>query len=356
MGYWRKVRGFLFSTRYLPFWVAAVVFLITRLAIRFPQRTDEWYSHGAYPVIATILSFFSQFIPFSLWDVFWTGFVFAAIIVILLLIIRKIRFTPTLLKTLQFLAILYSYFYLVWGFNYFRPSIDNRLHFTEAKLPDSLFVETLDNLIAQTNASWMEMDSMKKKNVNRAVEASYKANSAFLQIDCPNGYRRPKTMLYSGLFAKSGVSGYFGPFFNEIQINGKLLPTEYPFVLAHEKAHQFGMARESEANFCAYVVCSTSENPYLRYSANFNLIQYFLVDALPLKNYRDYVKKLRPEVIADIRAEQKYWRAMRNEKLDRIQTAANDAYLKSNNIKQGTFNYNQVVDLILRWYAQKEKR
>lgn len=60
-------------------------------------------------------------------------------------------------------------------------------------------------------------------------------------------------------------------------------------------------------------------------------------------------------MIADIRAEQKYWRAMRNEKLDRIQTAANDAYLKSNNIKQGTLNYNQVVELVLRWYAQKDK-
>jgi len=355
MSYWRKVRGFLFPTRYLVFWVAAAVFLITRLAIRFPHLTDDWYSHGLYPVIATVLSFFSHFVPFSLWDIFWTAFVLAAIVVILLLIFRKIRFTPTLLKSLQFLAILYSYFYLVWGFNYFRPSIDNRLHFPTGKLPDSLFIKTLDTLIAQTNASWMEMDSLKKTDVNAAVEASYKANSDFLQIAWPNGYRRPKTMLYSGLFAKSGVSGYFGPFFNEVHINGKLLPTEYPFVLAHEKAHQFGMARESEANFCAYVVCSTSPNPWLRYSANFNLIQYFLVDALPLKNYRDYVKKLRPEVIADIRAEQKYWQAMRNEKLDRIQTAANDAYLKSNNIKQGTLNYNQVVELVLRWYEQKEK-
>lgn len=236
MSYWQKVRGFLFPTRYLPFWVAAVVFLITRLAIRFPQLTDRWYSHGLYPVIASMLSFFSRFIPFSLWDVFWTAFVLSAIVVILLLIFRKIRFTPTLLKTLQFLAILYSYFYLVWGFNYFRPSIDNRLHFSTAKLPDSLFVETLDTLIAQTNASWIEMDSMRKGDVNRAVEASYKAHSAFLQINYPNGYRRPKTMLYSGLFAKSGVSGYFGPFFNEVHTNGKLLPTEYPFVLAHEKA------------------------------------------------------------------------------------------------------------------------
>ena len=355
MSYWQKVRRFLFSTRFLPFGLAFIIFLITRLAIRFPELTDQIYSHGLYPVIAGILSFFSHYLPFSLWDIFWTTFVLTIIILIFLLIFRKIKFVPTLLKTFQVLAILYSYFYIVWGFNYFRPSIDARLDFPTGKLPNSLFVETLDTLIAKTNASWVAMDSMKKTEMNKAIEASYKANSAFLQIAYPNGYRRPKTMIYSGLFAKSGVSGYFGPFFNEIQINGKLLPTEYPFVLAHEKAHQLGMARESEANFCAYVVCSTSGNPYLRYSANFNLIQYFLGDALPLKNYRDYVKKLRPEVIVDLRTEQKYWLSLRNEKMDRIQTAANDAYLKSNNIKQGTLNYNQVVELVLRWYAEKEK-
>ena len=355
MSFWQKVKNVLLSKRLLPFGIAITVFLITRLAIRFPELTDRLYSHGLYPAIATVFSSFSHLLPFSLWDIFWTVFVISIVGVILLLLFRKIRFAPTLLRTLQILAILYSYFYVVWGFNYFRPSLENRLNLPTDQLPDSLFIETLDTLIEQTNASWVAMDSMKKAEINTAVEASYKANAAFLQVAYPNGFRRPKTMLYSDLFAKSGVSGYFGPFFNEIQINGKLLPTEYPFVLAHEKAHQFGMARESEANFCAYVVCSTSPNPYLRYSANFNLIQYFLMDAQPLKNYRDYVKKLRPEVIADIRVEYKYWQALRNEKLDRLQTAANNAYLKSNNIKQGTLNYNQVVELVLRWYQKKEK-
>lgn len=355
MRFWQKVKKFLFSKRFLPFSVAIVVYLLTRLALHFPDGTDRWYSHEIYPVIATAFSSLSRLVPFSLWDLFWTGFVLLAFVVLVLLIFRKIRWKPTLRRTAQLLAILYSLFYIAWGFNYFRPSLVQRLHFPETQLPDSLFVETLDTLIAQTNASWVAMDSLNKEKINEAVEKSYRANAAFLKITYPNGYRRPKTMLYSGLFAKSGVSGYFGPFFNEVQINGKVLPTEYPFVLAHEKAHQFGMARESEANFCAYVVCSTSPNPYLRYSANFNLIQYFLVDALPLKNYRDYVKKLKPEVIADIRAERKYWLAMRNEKLDRIQTAANNAYLKSNHIKQGTLNYNQVVELVLRWYEEKEK-
>ena len=42
--------------------------------------------------------------------------------------------------------------------------------------------------------------------------------------------------------------------------------------------------------------------------------------------------------------------ALRNETLDRAQTTANNAYLKSNKIHEGVMNYNSVVKLTLEWY------
>jgi hypothetical protein len=33
-----------------------------------------------------------------------------------------------------------------------------------------------------------------------------------------------------------------------------------------------------------------------------------------------------------------------------MQTAANNSYLKANNIEKGVKNYNQVVSLVLSWY------
>ena len=54
--------------------------------------------------------------------------------------------------------------------------------------------------------------------------------------------------------------------------------------------------------------------------------------------------------MADIMAQRNHWMALRNETLDRAQTTANNAYLKTNKIHEGVMNYNSVVKLTLEWY------
>ena len=90
-------------------------------------------------------------------------------------------------------------------------------------------------------------------------------------------------MIFSSFYSKMGLSGYFGPFFNEIHVNHYLLPLDYPFVLAHEKAHQFGITSEAEANLVAFVICVRSDDQRLRYSGYQSLLLYFLRDASHLE-------------------------------------------------------------------------
>jgi hypothetical protein len=156
--------------------------------------------------------------------------------------------------------------------------------------------------------------------------------------------------MFSSFFAKSGVSGYFGPFFNEVHLNYYLLPMEYPYVLAHEKAHQFGITNEAEANLVAFIICSTSDDKRLQYSGNVNLLLYFLSDGSQLKDIRDYIHKIDRRVIMDLRFQRRHWQGLRNQTLDDVQTAANNAYLKTNNIEEGVKNYNQVVTLVISYY------
>jgi hypothetical protein len=157
-------------------------------------------------------------------------------------------------------------------------------------------------------------------------------------------------MIFSLFFAKLGVSGYFGPFFNEIHLNSKLLPMDYPFVLSHEKAHQFGVTSEAEANFVAFVICINSEDQKLKYSGCESLLLYFLKDATHRKDYHEIFDKIDKRVIADLRSRQKYYLGLQNEGMSDMQTAANNAYLKVNNIEKGVKNYDQVVSLVLGWY------
>ena len=129
---------------------------------------------------------------------------------------------------------------------------------------------------------------------------------------------------------------------------------DYPFVLAHEKAHQFGITSEAEANFTAFVICVKSDDRRLKYSGYLSLLLYFLRDVSHLAGYKDLINKVDKKVISDIRFRQKYYQERENQKISEIQTEANDVYLKVNKIKKGVRNYNEVVSLVLDWYYNSE--
>ena len=333
-----------------PFFLAVLVFLSTRLAIRNSGTVEHYYSAEIYPVLARLLSFFSNLIPFSLWDVFWILIILLIISGLVLVIIKKIKFGWYSLRILQTIAILYSIFYLVWGYNYFRPKIQERLDWKIPASDEQVFRSVLDTIINKTNINYIPVSSSDFQEIDKLVEDSYRLHSRELGIIYPNGSRRPKRMIFSMLYGEMGLSGYFGPFFNEIHVNGYLLPMDYPFLLGHEKAHQFGITSEAEANLIAYVICVTSKDQRLRYSGYQSLLLYFLRDASHMKDYKDYLNKIDSPVLKDLQYRQKYYEGMLNNTLSDMQTAANNSYLKANNIEKGVKNYNQVVSLVLSWY------
>ena len=99
-------------------------------------------------------------------------------------------------------------------------------------------------------------------------------------------------MLFNELYSSVGVLGFIGPFFCETQINAELLPTQVPFVYAHEYSHLLGVSNEDEANFWAYTVCVNSDVPEIRYSGYFSLLPYVLSNAdrvLSGEDYRDFI-------------------------------------------------------------------
>ncbi len=336
-----------------PFILAALVFGSVRFAVHHSRLVEFYYSAGIYPSIAKAFSGLSNWFPFSLWDTFWAVFVLFIITGFILVIFRKMKLSSYALRVIQLLAVLYAFFYLVWGFNYFRPKIEIRTGWESSQANEKFFRAIFDSIIVHTNLNYTSITPSDYLAVDNLIEESYAKNSVELGIPYPNGTRRPKTMLFSSFFAKSGVSGYFGPFFNEIHLNYYLLPMEYPYVLAHEKAHQFGITNEAEANLAAFIVCITSGDRRLQYSGYVNLLVYFISDAVRIKDVKDFIRKIDKPVIHDLRFQRTHWHGLQNKMLDQVQTAANNAYLKTNNIEEGVKNYNQVVSLVIGWYHNK---
>lgn len=327
--------------------LALVVFGMTRLLIRFPFIAEHYYSRKIYPLLATFISFISNWVPFSLDDVFYFLLIITGILLVVLLIIRKLSVKSAGLIVLNVLAAVYVSFYLFWGFNYFRADINSRLEI-ESRISDTEeFMTVFTNLVEATNKSYSSFDNFDEAEAARLIEDSYRQLAPVLKIDYPAGQRRAKHITLSGFFAQAGISGYFGPFFNEVHLNSKLLPVEYPFVLAHEKAHQFGITGEAEANFYAWLVCSNSNSKQLQYSANLIAVRYFMNHGYRLDGFREVVSKLDERVIQDIRKIQQHWMSLRNEKVEAVAAKVNDAYLKSNQVEKGIRDYTGIVKHIM---------
>jgi hypothetical protein len=351
-----KILRFPISKKGLPFTCALSVLIIIELSSLNPWAIEKIYSKGFYIIVANIASFVSRLVPFSLWDITWIALLLILLTGIFLVIFRKLKPGKFILYLLQTVALMYTFFYLLWGLNYFRPPAEARIGMERVNNNPELFAKVLEEIIIQANNNYSPPGHPDKLSIDKAVEESYRANAEDIGIIYSGGYRRPKEITLSTLFASSGVSGYFGPFFNEIHVNKILLHTEYPFVLAHEKAHQFGITSEAEANLYAFIVCSRSSDQRLRYSAYITILQYFMYEAQHLEDYKEFVAKIDKRVIEDIKKERENWMQYHNKTIDRIQTAANDAYLKSNKIEEGVKNYNRVVSLVMGLYITENAR
>ena len=78
----------------------------------------------------------------------------------------------------------------------------------------------------------------------------------------------------TSFFSRLGIRGLYFPYFGEITVNSEMPPYNIPFTAAHEMAHRYGVAREGEAGFLAFLVCVKSQEPYIRYSGCLSAYEY----------------------------------------------------------------------------------
>ncbi|MFW5831828.1 MAG: DUF3810 domain-containing protein [Prolixibacteraceae bacterium] len=342
-----KISKYLFRKWLILPYLALVTFILTEILAANPSLTEQLYGKRIYPVIAEIFSRISVLLPFSLDDIFYVLLFLSLAVLIVLLIVKRISLKTSGKYVLNVLAAVYVLFYFLWGFNYYRPGLNQRLNI-EIQQPDTEeFLTVLKELVDRTNKSYTSFDDFDKKKTALLVEQSYEKLAPALQLDYPSGIRHAKNITFSRFFAQAGISGYYGPFFSEVHVNSFNLPVEFPFVLAHEKAHQFGITGEAEANFYAWLVCSQSKSKRLRYSANLIILRYFIYQGYQLEEFEEIISNLDERVKNDLRQIREHWLALRNEKIDRMAAKVNDAYLKTNKVEKGIEDYHGVVKHVM---------
>ncbi len=339
----------------IPFGLALVTFIIGLFFNSHRGITEMLYTHSVYPKLATILSFISSVVPFSLFDTIIVTMIFLFFSALVLLFMRKIKIRLFLLRLFQLLCIVYGLFYWLWGFNYYRQGAEERLGLTTAQVDTVQFKKVLISIIDEVNQNYINVDTFNVYNAAQINESSFQRMADRLDLDYPCGTRRVKFITFSSFYAKATIGGYFGPFFNEVHVNKYLPKWDVPMTVAHEMSHQFGVTSEAEANFYAWLVCINSEDQFTRYSGWLYALVAAFRQAGAAMDVKPLVKELKPEVIADAKARNEYWRNMVEKKINKVARKMNDAYLKTNNIEKGIDDYNGMVQLIMDVYESKRK-
>ena len=162
---------------------------------------------------------------------------------------------------------------------------------------------------------------------------------------------RVKPVMLSELMSYTHITGIYSFFTGEANINVAFPDYTIPFTAAHELAHQRGIAREDEANFMAFLVCSSSEDAYIRYSAYLNLFEYVssaLYSASP-ELYQGAISMVDWQVMREMVAYSRFFEKYRDSAASKVSETVNNTSLIIQGT-EGTKSYGMVVDLAVAYY------
>lgn len=332
--------------------VAAVAFAVAPIPASWVELR---YSTTAYPWIERTLTPFSNHVPFAILDLLLV-IVVPTVVIGIVAAVRQSWRDSTLrplgraaFHLLATAAALYITFLALWGLNYRRLGMADRLVLDRA-VPTSEQVVGLGlNAISEMNRLYAGAHEQlvvgaewRDPALRNAFADVQHALAAAPEVE-PG---RLKQSLLGPYFRWAGVDGMVNPFGLEVIANPDLLPFERPFVAAHEWSHLAGYADEAEANFVGWLTCIRASPPH-QYSGWFYLYWQITgevnaeergrlnaaLDDGPRRDVNAVIARLRRGEIAA---------------LQRASWQVYDKYLKANRVEAGVGSYGEVVTLVLR--------
>ncbi|HSC26555.1 MAG TPA: DUF3810 family protein [Vicinamibacterales bacterium] len=310
-----------------------------------PTWIEEWYSQGFYPAIQAYVTPVTNLTPIAVLDL-GAALLIALVVWWLLRSPKQAgmlrRIANGLLDAVALGAVAYLCFLAMWGLNYRRVPLEQKLDFDRDRV-------TLDA------ARRLARETVGRVNILHARQTAGSdsgpaLDEAFAEAQRLLGGRRPavpgvpKRSALGLYFRRAAIDGMTNPLALEIILNPDVLPAERPFVLAHEWAHLAGYADEAEANFVAWLTClrgSTSA----RYSGWLSLYTR-VIGLLPERDRLDIADELDAGPRRDLAAIAARYRSS----MPLVRTAARgayDKYLRANRVREGIESYDLVVQLVL---------
>jgi len=344
---------------------AALVTLAVAAALLPVPRpvVESLYSNRVFPILQPVLTGASNLFPFALFDLLLVGGPIGVVVIVLRdirLVRRRVASAAVpvmatwlalarraLLRLAVLASVAYLLFLLVWGLNYRRVPLQDKLQFDATRVSGDAAVQLARQSVERVNA--LHASAHRDGWLGSAVIDPVLADAfdrARRQLALPGARPgRPKRTLLDPYFRRVGVAGMTDPFFLETLVATDLLPFERPAVIAHEWGHLAGVADEGDANFLAWLTCLRG-GPAHQYSGWLSLFSD-VANALQPSALREVGASLAAGPRADLEAVRDRLLRHVNPAMSAAGWQVYDRYLKANQVDQGTASYAAVVRLVL---------
>ncbi|MCQ2770531.1 MAG: DUF3810 domain-containing protein [Clostridia bacterium] len=359
---------------YFPIWawVCVALMLVSFIAWSIIVRSvafSEFLNRTTGRAIRFILTQLTNIFPFS----FVEFIIFASPILLALLIILIVRKAKQSKKSLiRFLSlilsiacVIFSGFIFGYESSYYGVSIEENVGMvrrdispyelrTAALKLQELILEDMDDVYFLGDGSSVMPYTFKAMNdiLNEDISAFCEKYPAY-----QNMYSRSKFLITSEPFTYTHLSGVYSFFTGEANVNNNYPDFIVISTTAHEMMHQRGVGKEEEADFAAFLICTNSKDPYIRYSGHLEI--YRDVIAQLSRADQDLWREVRMAEDSRIRAEltsfSKFFDKYRENKVANVTDAVNNAYIQSQNQPLGVQSYGLVVDLAVNYILYYQK-
>ncbi len=338
---------------------AAVILYVMMLSSEsFANTFNTNVSHYTRMVFAKV----TGVLPFSLAEA-----VLFTLPVILFLILRGIfkymerheyGFSRALFTLFGCAFVMFAVFVFNFGAGYRTPGLDIQLGYeignvSEAELKDTVeyVIEKISEISDELNMT--EDGSIRGYTHSETVDKAYASYEKLTEdYEFIRNFNAPvKRLAISKLMTYTHISGVYTFFTGEANLN-----TNYPefvnvFTIAHEMAHQRGIARENEANFVAYLVCINSDDSYMQYAGYLNMFEY-LADSISDSKYKkELYNKLDSKAYYDLVKYSEFFDTYRDSTASDVAGTINDTYLQIQGT-EGVKSYGMVVDLAVKYHKE----
>jgi len=314
-----------------------------------------------------LLATLASCVPFALWD---TG-ALVLIVVAIAALVRCIRRRKGLALWCSAVALVLSWtafsFTAGWALNHYAPSLSGEIGIEAHE-------SSVDELAAATQyyfaqaarlAPLVPRDAEGQLERQDFFELAAIAGSSYEALGEDHDIFQGPTVPVKALVVwgepqlYSGHTGIFWAPTGESTVPLNCADVDQPFTMCHEAAHRLGIASEQEANFAAFLACTSSTDVRFAYAGYYAAFSYCLnaLAAADLDRAQQVIDEVAASdlhdgavlVFADRAAARAHYDAYEGF-FEEVGTAVNDGYLRSFGEESGIRSYGLVVDYLIAWH------